>query len=503
MRLNTLTMIVGWSLCLIRSSFAIPTHDFNLEEALEEALELHHNSRGEAWVKATDPLERFDNLFSTYFLKQLVERGQFDLLFQAADEAFEMEIDRAKGMGSPPMPPLGLPYPPRPIHKGERGGLDGTSCRSCHFSGGPDGSGSGTSLAMFRGDGERIDSSTLRDPPALLGVGYIVILAKQMTDDLRTQREKALAVAKRVHAPFRIELSVQGVRFGWLTVHPNGRLDTTELKGISEDLVVRPLGWKGRHHNLVELTDEALALHHGLQTDHRAQTYEAQSDVYLGSGPSWDKDQDQVIQELTGAHSAALAAYITLISAPIYTPPTKSSDSWAWAKGRAWFEQIGCASCHRPSLRVKKEALHLEAGGQFPVNIDINPFEHGQEPRVRRVDYSSNATGQIPQGVPLFLFSDLKRHDMGEALADRVDEHVSNGQVVHKRLWLTRPLWGIASTAPYLHDGRAQTIEEAILAHGGEAMRAVELYQSLADDERGQLRMFLMTLGREEVVLVE
>jgi len=62
------------------------------------------------------------------------------------------------------------------------------------------------------------------------------------------------------------------------------------------------------------------------------------------------------------------------------------------------------------------------------------------------------------------LFSDLKRHDMGPGLAESIDETGCGSSV-----FLTRSLWGLGSTAPYLHDGRATTVTEAILEHGGEA----------------------------------
>ena len=129
---------------------AAPNPNFDLEDQYQEALELHLNSRGEAWIKATDPNERFDSLLYLPTLDILIKQGGFDTLFNAADEAFELEVDRVRGMGAPPTPPKGYPYLPCPIHQGERGGLDGTSCRSCHFSGGPDGGGDGSSLALFR-----------------------------------------------------------------------------------------------------------------------------------------------------------------------------------------------------------------------------------------------------------------------------------------------------------------------------------------------------------------
>jgi CxxC motif-containing protein (DUF1111 family) len=60
--------------------------------------------------------------------------------------------------------------------------------------------------------------------------------------------------------------------------------------------------------------------------------------------------------------------------------------------------------------------------------------------------------------------------------------------------WRTAPLWGVADSAPYLHDGRAATLEEAIEAHGGEAANAAGRFHELAPDQRVALIAFLKTL---------
>jgi CxxC motif-containing protein (DUF1111 family) len=66
--------------------------------------------------------------------------------------------------------------------------------------------------------------------------------------------------------------------------------------------------------------------------------------------------------------------------------------------------------------------------------------------------------------------------------------------------WKTRPLWGIGLTktvnpaAGFLHDGRASTVEEAILWHGGEAQQATDKFMALSVNEREQLVSFGMSL---------
>jgi CxxC motif-containing protein (DUF1111 family) len=91
----------------------------------------------------------------------------------------------------------------------------------------------------------------------------------------------------------------------------------------------------------------------------------------------------------------------------------------------------------------------------------------------------------------VYLYSDLKRHDMGPALADARAE-----QGILSRQFMTPPLWGIIRSRPYLHDARAQTMQLAILAHAGEGQAARDAYSALSEDDKGALRVFLTTLVR-------
>ena len=90
-------------------------------------------------------------------------------------------------------------------------------------------------------------------------------------------------------------------------------------------------------------------------------------------------------------------------------------------------------------------------------------------------------------GVVVPLYSDLKRHDMGPGLAE------SFGSPLDSQ-FITARLWGVADTAPYLHDGRAHTLEEAILMHGGEAKPARDAFAALPDRGKEQVIGFLLTL---------
>ncbi|CAA6800589.1 MAG: Thiol oxidoreductase [uncultured Sulfurovum sp.] len=100
-----------------------------------------------------------------------------------------------------------------------------------------------------------------------------------------------------------------------------------------------------------------------------------------------------------------------------------------------------------------------------------------------------------PEGITIAPYSDLLLHDMGELLADGRSEFLANGKE-----WRTTPLWGIglyqkvSGEANYLHDGRARTIQEAILWHGGEALKSKEAFRKLSKKQRASLLMFLETI---------
>jgi CxxC motif-containing protein (DUF1111 family) len=94
---------------------------------------------------------------------------------------------------------------------------------------------------------------------------------------------------------------------------------------------------------------------------------------------------------------------------------------------------------------------------------------------------------KVGLGVSVPLFADLKRHDMGPGL----EEHTGDTLDPY---YQTARLWGVADTAPYLHDGRAATLSEAILWHGGEAQASRDLFAGLPDEERTDLLAFLRTL---------
>ena len=86
------------------------------------------------------------------------------------------------------------------------------------------------------------------------------------------------------------------------------------------------------------------------------------------------------------------------------------------------------------------------------------------------------------------MFTDFKRHDLGP----NFHEQDFNGAV--RTQFMTMPLWGVGSTAPYGHDGRSINLEEVILRHGGEAQASREAFAQLSEEEQNAVLRFLASL---------
>lgn len=485
---------------LFRGGQRAPAIGPGSEEALAAGIELFQRARADALILQFAD-ERVEKVGLSAQLELYFADAMYQELFLAGDDAFALEADVS----------FGARIEPAPVHLGALGGADGASCRGCHFSGGPDGAGTSTQRALTLGDGTRFSSARVRDAPHVMGLGYVERLAREMEASLHETRLLAEDAALVTDVPVAFPLEAKGVSFGELVALPGGQVDASGVEGVSPDLVIRPFGRKGRHADLVEFADEALQIHHGLQTASRVSAYADRPDL-IGPGPALDPDMDAAVvlgmfsaeypgAELPHAHSLLLAAYLALIGVPEIHPPRRPDLLEVWARGREVLDEAGCTRCHVEQMWIESDMLELRARGAFDAAFTLPLLEAGQDPRPLRTDfgYDTLVTGL----APLFLYSDLKRHDLGPALAEPEDEELPDGARVPGSVWLTRPLWGLADTAPYMTDGRAATVDEAIRLHDGEARAARDSYLALPIADQRALRVFLMSLTRAPFVLVE
>jgi len=159
-------------------------------------------------------------------------------------------------------------------------------------------------------------------------------------------------------------------------------------------------------------------------------------------------DPEDVVDPTTGRGDIdRVADFMRFLGAPPRLPLTNSA-----AAGRSVFQNTGCAVCHVPLMITGPS-------------------------KVAALDHRE-----------VWLFSDLLLHDMG-SLGDGIAQSAAD-----VRDMKTPPLWGLRASAPYLHDGRAQTVDEAIKAHDGEAKAAKERYLKLSQQHLQQLLDFLMSI---------
>jgi hypothetical protein len=447
-----------------------------LAELVKDATVLDDRERAEEFLAAAEAYEDSDHLG---VFQHQIDQGAYDppALFRLGDALFTHEFTLFDGYGDRSY------VAPRRIHVGVRGGTDTFSCAGCHSVGGPDGAGAPTQNAFVGGDGEHASSANLRNPPALLGLGLVQSIAAEMTADLQNARSRALADAARSQQAVKIPLATHGISFGSLTATPEGQVEAA-VEGINDDLVVRPFGWKGTGARLRRFVEDAARLHFGIQSSVLIQQNRLRPDApHLGRGESWwDPDGDGKARELEEGVLTAGACYLAMLEAPVILPPRDPGLRERWSNGDRLFDTLGCAACHVREVPLHQPSWH-ERADTTPGEVVIDVLHDGDAPKG-------------PAEVK--LFSDLKRHDLGPALADPFD----NEDGVPRSVFLTRPLWGLAESAPYLHDGRAATIPEAILAHGGEAAQSRDAFAALSRDAQADLHVFLLSLTREPKVRV-
>jgi CxxC motif-containing protein (DUF1111 family) len=309
-------------------------------------------------------------------------------------------------------------------------------------------------------------------------------------------RAAAAAAGERARAEgHRVEqaLTAKGVSFGRIAAEPDGRLDTRALEGIDPDLTVRPFGWKGHQATLRDMIEESLHIHQGLVSNRiqfaiRDRVIDAGP---YGTGPWYDVDGDNVSLEIDEAMLRTVVGYLAQLEVPVIRAPRDPGLVDLWAAGRARFDELGCAGCHVPALELNDPKLEVRAATAEQPAFIIDVAKDGDGPKVEP-RYGGRTTTYLVN-----LFSDLKRHDMGDGLAAP-----SRQGTIPARVFLTRSLWGLAETAPYLHDGRAPTVRDAIVLHGGEAAPARDAYLALDEPARASVRVFLASLSREPKLFV-
>jgi mono/diheme cytochrome c family protein len=461
-------------------------------------------------------------------LLTLVQNGQnaqaFQLAFETGDEMFQTRFNALDGVGAnvgneqrfTRIPRADLTGPNQWANHlpSRETGPNAEACNACHRVPGDDGS--GDAVDNVHRDPQHaglLNKMIQRNTPHLFGAGAIQRIAEEITADLKRILDQQTAIACS-NGSASFPLLSKGLRFGTLAltrtqVSPcQVSIDPNQIQGISTDLVVRPFQWKGSVAFLRDFNRGASHNEIGMQA------------VEL-VGKNLDRDGDGVTNEMTVGDQTAFAIYIAAQPRPVtkqelsalglLDPPLTTAENAAIDHGKQVFRDVGCWNCHAESLhfedKIFREPSSNAAYRDATFPSGLNPVTEGVNPSFPvKFDLTADQPENVfntPSGVVHLgvfetnvqgfgvarLYGDLKRHHMGTKLAENIDE-VGTGS----DMFLTENLWGVGSTAPYMHDGRSTTLTEAILEHGGEAATVVANFQALTTLDQQDLIAFLENL---------
>jgi hypothetical protein len=406
-------------------------------------------------------------------------------------------------------------------------GPNATSCTGCHNL--PAGDGAGDSADNVHRDANHtkaLNQMVNRNTPAVFGLGGLQKLGEEMTTDIQTTHNNARTAlgcgTTTTGGTSTITLTSKGVNFGSMVItHTAGSTACTEsLKppatgaalAVSADLVVRPFQWKGTTAFIRDFVRGAMHNEIGMQATE-----------LLGSptvDPAGvDGDGDGVKNEVFVGDVTAVTLYQAGQPRPTtrqelaslgIIPALSAQENSDIADGALVFNRTGCGSCHVTSLTVN-DVIFREPSNNVNFRDPGNLFPNGRSYGASALDIANPVSFDITKDSPenadihtangqtlgsfvrdaqghavVTLFGDLRRHDMGSGDAEEVDEAGTG-----KAVFMTENLWGVGSTAPYMHDGRSASITEAILEHGGEALTSRNNFATGSTTSQQHLVTFL------------
>jgi len=433
-------------------------------------------------------------------------------------------------------------------------GPNAQSCNACHNLPTDDGAG-GIAGNVVRDPQHAGTLSKFihRNTPHTFGGGAVQRLAEEMTEQLHTISDSLKAQVCAKGGIQVANLVANGVDFGTIkmsrvTSTPcKVSVGTANIRGIDPDLIVRPFQWKGSVAFLRDFNRGAAHNELGMQAVE-----------IVGEGVDGDFDgvtNELTVGDMTAlaVYLAAQPRPTTLLELQAHglIDPLPGTQVSSIGRGQQTFAQIGCAGCHVQSMNISNPTFSEPSQDANFRDAVVGPANASAKIGTGSIavefeDANASMITQLAQGAPrdplvavpqasiagldpalpvqfdltkdqpdnqikdpngnvvyrlgslqtdssgkaiVQLYGDLKRHYMGTGLAERIDE-VGTGPAT----FLTENLWGVGTTAPYLHDGRATTLTEAILEHGGEAASSRNAFLALSQNQKKDVITFLNNL---------
>jgi CxxC motif-containing protein (DUF1111 family) len=273
------------------------------------------------------------------------------------------------------------------------------------------------------------DVRTLRISPTLLGLGFIECVADETLAAIRDAQPAGL----------------------------QGTVVMVPVLEAGNELRIGRFGWKSQHASLESFSADAYLNEMGITTP-LFPDENTSSGHFVGFGSPFDPVEDP---EDDGVDVVAFANFIRSTKASPRGPVT--SDVRA---GEDSFNQVGCTSCHVPTLRTARPGARIN-GGEFMV-----PDALGDK--------------------IIHPYSDFLLHDVGTG--DGIPVSPAPEHAATTNMMRTAPLWGLRTRNRLMHDGLSFTKQEAIQRHEGQAARVRDSYNALTDEQKGQVIEFLNSL---------
>jgi len=348
------------------------------------------------------------------------------------------------------------------------------------------------------------------------GAGFIEMLARQMTAELRAERDATPPGSS-------VQLTSKGISFGVLTHDGDGSWDTAHVQGLAApslttsgrnppSLIIRPLHQAGNVVSLRQFSNNAFNQHHGMQSEERF-------------GRNTDPDGDGFVNELTVADLTAVSLFQATLAVPGRVIPNDPAVEHANRRGEALFNQIGCASCHatlpltsdsNPGLAGQPGWIYFEpnpynpATGPSSPNLLLGAAQYPVSAPAIAVDLTSERL-PLPRlrardgRVMVPAYTDLKLHDISATSDPRTDpecEPLDQNQPAGSAAFfagnckfITRKLWGFYNQGgAFMHHGKFTTAREAVEAHNGQALPQRLAYDALPADLQNDVIEFLKSL---------
>ena len=370
------------------------------------------------------------------------------------------------------------------------------SCAACH--GRPRGA------AGFGGDVfTRPDS---RDAPHLFGLGIKEMLADEMTQDLRNIRDSAIDQAVDQGSPVTVQLSSRRIHFGKITGNSDETYDPSDIKGVDDDLRVRPFFHHGGTISIREFVVGALNAEMGLEAVDPDLVDAADGGSFVTlSGMVLDGSQDTIERPVTlnesddpdsdGVANEVPESLVDFLEFYLlnYFKPATYQETRGTKRGQLIMEKIRCTKCHVPNLTINHDRRVADVETQYDPKHGIfnNMFATASTLFNEENDGTGHPTIKTPVGGSFKvknIYTDFKRHDLGPNFHER------NFDGELRTEFFTTALWGVGTTPSYGHDGRSINLREVILRHGGEAQRSREAFARLSKDRQAHVIEFLQSL---------